>query len=467
MDWLTILAPVARLVDLHDCDRTPGTVWNTPPENRPGIESGIWLSVATELLEYLYSRDLEVNEAWVPLSGIFSSLATQHRISEPDVIFVASYLATPSRLTTLTRNKDTDELERHTTKKDTALIEWPRNTKARDRCRLTAAGNRAIQFSQSTNNWLYADNDAEKLLKAVEYGAFGDIPALAEKTVAQIRQFSKAITVLLERRDLEGLLEGFREHKDDYLAVLSGVQESVQAAHERFALAETIERFEIWEATHPNGFSAYTIIKALGDVLQAIERLSRRFQDLLSVLVSEKRNVIGSIPFDKVAVGLAFYPCADEIVKHCIAQLGPIFSEITMPSVVDFEGQLRRELADKPTMSPVFNNVAGEDIPSPLERFLTAYRSEIAATLNEGPLSLTDAVHRGWLELDELDTLPQLVGIYTTPEWLAIDSQTIEVSYVSGGLDMALPGGHRLAGDDILLRIGDIEPTLQGDTNGA
>lgn len=467
MDWPTLIAPMARLIDLHDCDHTPGAVWNTPPENRPGIESGTWLSIATGLLEHLHRRDLEANEAWVPLREVFHELAAEHGISEEDVLFVASYLATPSRLTTLIRNKDTDALERRITKKDTALIEWPRNTKARDRCRLTAAGNRAIQLSQSSHNWLYADNDAEKLLKAVEYGAFEDIPVLAEKTIAQIRQFSKDITVLLERRDLEDLVEDFRQHRDDYLAVLSGVQQSVQAAHERFSLAETIERFEIWETKSTNPLSAYSIINAFGDVLQAIERLSRRFQDLLSVLVSEKRAVIGSIPFDKVAVGLAFFPCSDDIVEHCLTQLGPTFSEITMPALSDFEGLLCTEVTDKPVMSPVFDNVADEELPSPLERFLAAYGEEIIAALMQGPISLSDAAQRGWLKLENIDTLPQLVGIYNTPEWLNIDPQTLEVTYEADCLDMTLPGGHRLVGDSLILRLNNSASSNEESIDGA
>ena len=461
MDWPTVLAPIARLIDLHDCDHTPGTVWHTPPECRPGQESGTWLSVATGLLEYLHARDLEANDAWIPLGGILDELSTLHGISEQDVLFVASYLATPTRLTTLARNEETDVLERRIIKKDTALIEWPRNTKARDRCRLTATGSRAIQLSQSDNNWLYADNDAEKLLKAVEYGAFGDIPALAEKTISQIRQFSKDITVLLERRDLEELQSDFRVRRDDYLAVLSGVQQSVQAAHERFSLTETIEQFEVWEAAHSSGFSAYTIVNAFGDVLQAIERLSRRFQDLLSVLVTEKRNVIGSIPFDKAAVGLAFYPCGGDIIEHCIAILGPTFSDITMPIISDFEGLLRSDEEDTPVISPEFDDVVDDDLPSPLERFLTTYGDEIIAALKKGPISLSDAAQRGWLEIDDLDTLPQLVGVYTTPEWLAKEIPRIEVSYVPNYLDMVLPGNHRLVGDDITLRSSDESSTKE------
>jgi hypothetical protein len=98
MDWPTVVAPVARLIDIHDCGHTPGALWNTPPERRPGTESGLWLSIATSLLEYLHEKDLEANEAWIPLRGIFDDLAKQHVISEQDVLFVASYLATPSRL---------------------------------------------------------------------------------------------------------------------------------------------------------------------------------------------------------------------------------------------------------------------------------------------------------------------------------------------------------------------------------
>ena len=98
MEWPALLAATARLLDLHDCDRAIGSSSYKPQEQRPGTGTGIWLDVATALMRYLYEKDLENNEAWVPIDGAVDELTNRHDISREDVLFVANYLSTPTRL---------------------------------------------------------------------------------------------------------------------------------------------------------------------------------------------------------------------------------------------------------------------------------------------------------------------------------------------------------------------------------
>jgi len=454
MDWPALLASTARLLDLHDCDRAAGASLYAPPEVRPGPANGLWLDVATQMLQYLYEKDLEANEAWISLTEIVDDLVSRHDIDEQDVLFVTNYLATSTRLVTLKEGVVSSTLDRLITKKETALIEWPRNTNARNRCRLTPSGSRSVQLSQAADKWLYADEDASKLIKAIEYGAFPDLPALAEGLIAQIRGFSKEITILLERKDLDELLDEFRQRKDEYLAVLKGVQGSVEKAYETFMLTDTLSRFDSWvDSTGNEDITSYTIVQSFRDILQAIERLSRKLQGLLSVLVSQKREIIGSVQFDKAAVGLAFYPCAENIVELCIRALGPWTTMIGAPAPSDFTGILSLPLEEESETTYVFEEEIADELPSPLQQFLDSYGGEISSALKKGPVSLTKAVENGWLMIDGIDVLPQLVGIYASPDWIEEEGAEIAVSLLPGALNVELPDGGRLRGDDVVLHL--------------
>ena len=50
MEWPVLLASTARLLDLHDSDRTVGGSIYSPDERRRGAGMGLWLDVGTRLL---------------------------------------------------------------------------------------------------------------------------------------------------------------------------------------------------------------------------------------------------------------------------------------------------------------------------------------------------------------------------------------------------------------------------------
>ena len=104
-----------------------------------------------------------------------------------------------------------------------------------------------------------------------------------------------------------------------------------------------------------------------------------------------------------------------------------------------------------------------DELPTPIERFLEAYRSEILDELRTGPVSLSDAVNKGWLQIDDVDLLPQLVGVYASPDWLDETNDDLAVSIAPGSLDMPLPDGGRLEGDDLVLHWLAADSTIKED----
>ena len=452
MDWPTLLASAARLLDLHDCDHAAGSSPNTPSEKRPGTGTGVWLDIGTNLLKFLYEKDLESNEAWISIEEVTEDLMIRHNLSKEDILFVANFLATPTKLVSIKEESEKDILERKITKQETALIEWPRNTNSRNRCRLTSTGMRSVQLSHAAEKWLYAGDDASKLSKAVEYGAYTDIPELADNLIIQIRNFSKEITVLLERRDLDELLSQFTVRRDDYLSIINTVQECVTSAKELFLTTKTQKHFENWLTSQRNeNFSPYLVLQSFVDVMQSIERLNRKFQSLISNLASKKREVIGLIRFDEAAVGLAFEPCSQEVIELCMEALGPQTTEIVTPMYSDFIGILSHQQEEKSQVSVVFDDVVVDAIPSPIEQFLNTYQAEILEELKKGPISLSSAISKGWLEIGDINLLPQLVGVYASPEWLEESEGDLAVSILPKKLDVQMPDGYALEGDELVL----------------
>jgi len=450
MDWRALLASTARLLDIHDCGHTPGTTPSAPDEQRAGLGTGMWLDVALQLLLFLHARDIESNGGWVRLDdGFLQEQMERHGLSEDDVLFVAKFLSTPTRLISLKEDGEGQV----TTKQDTALIEWPPNTRARDRCRITLAGTRAIQLSQAAEEWLYTANDAEKLFKAVQYGSFADIPVLGEQVILKIRSFSMEITELLERRNETEHWRAFSERREDYMAVITEIQAAVEKAGDLYDTKGIRERFNEWfEREAPDDFSPQAIPRTFQDILQAIERLSRHFQHLLSEMASQQREVVGLVRFDQAAIGLAFEPCSLELLKACVTALGPSKVDVFLPSANDFTGILRKEEEEHANTTRVFDDTAAEPpVPAPIDRFLEAYSDIIWTALRDGPLSLGDAVAKGWMELADIDALPQLVGVYTAPDWLDGGENHLAVSVDAGQLDVTLPDGSRLEGDDLVL----------------
>jgi hypothetical protein len=85
--------------------------------------------------------------------------------------------------------------------------------------------------------------------------------------------------------------------------------------------------------------------------------------------------------------------------------------------------------------------------------FLEAYKEEIIAELKKGPVLLSDANNICWLKVDDTDTLPQLVGLYTAPEWLGHETAIIGIAVSPNKLNVRLSDGVILEGDDLSLHL--------------
>lgn len=451
-DWLPFLTSAVRLVDLHDSGHTPHAQPVAPSEYRAGNGDGLWLDLALQLLEYVRERDAEVNESWVPLDEFWVHARTRHpSLLEQDIQFVVTTLSTPCTLTLLRDVAGADRPVPYATK-DTALLERPAH-KATDRCRLTQTGRLAIALSRAGQSWLYAHHDAEKIVSAIKYGEFELVPTHCAYVAQSIRNFGHEITRALERPGMDVLLKTFLEREQNYREAIGKVQAAVEAATDLLSVNETCQRLDDWLAAHrESDLSLYVLHRSLVRLMQSVERLGRHFADFIARVTSQNRETIGGVRFDKLAVYLAYYPPSFGILSACLKAVGPWTIATSCVGPEELVGSLNGELSLEPLQDMTFNDEVLTELPSCMERFLSAYRDQILTSLRAGPLSLQSAIDRGWLSLDGEAVLSQLVGVYAAPTWLS-EGDRLVVAFQSGTLKAALGDGRLLMGDDLVLAL--------------
>lgn len=460
MDWIELLSTTARLLDAHDSRHKPGLLAPIVNEDRPGLSDGLWLDIATQLLEYLNQQDQEVSDGWVPLDGFVADMQARHPaagLTKEDVYWVVNLLATPTRLTAASID-DKGVGSGTWITKATALVERPR-LKVADRCRLSMAGRRTLQVGKYARDWIFAPHDAAKLVTAIEYNNFS---ALIEQTTVlkqNIRGFSHELTSLQERLESDGLREAFLARQESYLDAINGVSTALSSALELFRTKEKQQRYQAWMEKEGDGAPLPQVIsQALFSIGQAVIQLRKRLHDLIPALQEDRRgNIVGTVNFDAAALSLAFNPPTDDALLSTLSLLGPWFMISGFPQPEALIGLLYVDKGEESRSSLIFQEgvpaVTGK-LPPLIERFLAAHAEEIVSLLRQGKtISLSEAIRRGWLTVGGEMALGQLVGVYSFPDWLGDSVGALRVSLVVDALHERLPDGSILLGDELVLSL--------------
>lgn len=474
-DWLSFLSAAFRLVDLHDTARGLGVAGGTLREERTGRGDGVWLDLAVRLLAYLDECDLESNEGWNPLGPFIKDMsARQPRLQAEDVQQVVAYLATPTEVRYL---KDEPTGPRIAATRDTALVERRALRGQPDLCRLTQRGRLAVGLAKVSHNWLYTHHDADKLMTAVQYGEFQDLPRQCATLGQAIRAFSHELTRVLEQPGRAELVAHFLDRGSQYLDSIRRVQTAVQNAREALGTAEVRARFGQWLDTQPDGqLDLGGLRRTLDELMQAVERLGWRFSAFLSQVTGARREVVGNIPFEKAALAFVFRPPDPRTLDALVEGLGAWLPALAFPGPEDMQGLLRAEVdSHQAAQARVFGAAAGAtQAPGPMDMFVEARRAEILAALAQGPVGLGQALARGWARVDGggeggpegATRLTELVGVYTAPSWLGPEGRTLRLTLRRGALEAHVDGRHWLAGDDIELSLDDTGEKAGEDGHG-
>lgn len=458
-DWIGFLSAAFRLVDLHDTNRSFGNAPGLVKEVRTGHADGRWLHLAVQLLTYLDECDLESNEGWNPVGPFQKSMAAgPHGLREEDVQQVIVYLSTPTAVYFLKEDSPVST-------KDTALIERRSMRGHVDMCRLTQRGRLALGLARLSHSWLYAHHDADKLVTAIQYGEFQDLPRQCSALGQSVRAFSHEITRIMEQPGKTEQIQHFLERGSQYLDSIRKVQGAVRNARELLATAEVGDRFEQWaELVGDQDLSLGMLRRSLDELMQSVERLSRRFSAFLHQVTEVRRKVVGTIPFEQAALAFVFHPPEAHTLDSLVGNLGPWLPALAFGAPEDMQGLLRAEMDSHQALgAKVFDDDTGaEGALTPMELFVAERRDEILAALALGPVRLGEAVERGWAVLDGQPRLTELVGVYGAPSWLGPEAEAIRLTLETGGLNARIEGRTWLAGDDIEMSLQQKDEALNG-----
>ncbi len=464
-DWISYLSAAFRLVDLHDSARSFGSTPTSLKEERTGRRDGVWLHLACHLLSYLDECDLETNEGWNPIGPFLKDILGRHSdLKEEDVQLVITYLSTPTEVYFLKDDPTRGQLRVASTK-DTALIERRSIRGQTDLCRLTQRGRLAITLAKASHNWLYTHHDADKLMTALQYGEFHDIPRQCASLGQSIRAFAHEITRIMEQPGQNEVIGHFLDRGNQYLDSIRKVQTAVQNARENLATADIRQRFDQWfDQNGDMELDLGAMRRTLDELMQSVERLSRRFSAFLHQVTDTQREVVGAIPFEKAALAFVFRPPSFAVMEMLSGNLGAWLPEMSFGAPEDMQGVLRAEVDRHQATQP---KVFGEDAGATHERtvmelFVQEYGEAILTALQAGPVRLGTALNLGWAKMGDHCHLTELVGVYSAPSWLGRGTEGIRLTLKPGGLDSRVDGRTWLAGDDIEMQLIQEQEKIDG-----
>lgn len=454
MDWEQLLSLTARLLDAHDSGHSPGATVPVPNEERQGRMDGLWLNIATELLEYLNDYESATNESWVPLDEFVVDMSQRHNISEDDVRWVVTLLSTPTRLTTINED-DVGTVTGIASTKATALVERPRY-KTVNKCRLTRQGRIAVKLSKGVQGMLYSQYDAQKILLALQYSDFAAALNQANAINQEIRGFSQELTRLLEQPVSQETRESYNKQKEAYLKAIQSVDLTAEQALALFDTTAVKEAFAEWAKEYgPSAPSEAAFREQLRGTVRSVQSLSGHMQNLIGELVSARREVVGNIDFTQVALRLVFNPPSMIDLMDTLTGLGPWTPVTTLPCASDLLGTQPPLNGFSPVEDLIFDeSLTSNLVPNLLVEFLKTHGAVIRKVLQaKQSFSLSKAISDGMFHIDGKSTLSELVGIYVCPDWLQMDEMMLRVGFKQDKLDMALPDGEHLLGDELILEV--------------
>lgn len=450
MDWIPLLATTLRLVDLHDSDRTYGSPPHYTREARTGNADGIYLDIAFSIIHRLKLQDQNVNQDYLSFSSILKAVREDRPDAvEVDVQYVLNVLRRPSELFYLTSVAGSSMKVCHSEKRETALIE---KTDYADEYRLSASGRLLLSLVNAARDVIYLRGDVYNLLHAIEGKDFPKALAFSDGIVAQLRNEILEIRSALERVGRTESVDKYLDRLDQYRKIVEDTLDIARQAEAGLEKAETLEAFEHWlrDPTSPD-ITFEFLCNQINRVRQVLLIFSRLLSELVSLSLQGTRSAVLPPSFIDAAAHFVCFPLTPEQDDFLLMQWGTTGLVTPLHSVLDGLGAVKLRVKAKPPVPLTFAEDRVEPV-SPLGkvRFLERYGQDIADALTKGPLSLSEAIERGWFWVDEKMMLGDLVGVFVVPSSIPVTGR-IMIS-VSPSLGMKSVGQDEFLFTDIEIR---------------
>lgn len=425
MDWIPLIAATVRLVDLHDSDRTAGdsaSRFNLYRETRPGNGDGLWLDVGLTIIEYLRERENEVTGGFVAGSELQEILIERVAgLSQEDVGFVLSALTVPAEICFVER-LDTGSRAINSTK-ETNLVERSRTANA---YRLSSTGRTAAGLASNVRDIAYIAGSAKNLLTAIKANDFWKITELSSSIIDVLRAFRQEIESRRESGRREEVQDFFIKRGDVIREQIEEAAQILLEANEFLSLASTRNDFLTWAAkmdelgkpSFGHGYAIEHLRRVAGQTLRLLESFTQLVEESIS-LASEPFQPIS---FIDLSTALASKPFQESLYIALIRSFGPTQYKQPMPCPFDFFGIIEPERTADAREEDT-DDEGTEDFGIRAIDFVAEHSAAIVAELRKGPLSLIDALQRGWIRMntDGTSDISTLIGTYCDPSMLGAD----------------------------------------------
>ena len=445
--WIVLLSATLRLVDLHDSSREKCPEYTrVSQESRTGHSDGYWLEIACQLLEYLLEEDHQTNGQFIPQSRCLNHLRVMiPELSTNDLNYVVNMLSTPSELFF---SRTAEKIRQTASTKQTALVE--KQSKI-GHVRLSQAGRQSVTLAHQVDDILYSEHDAAKIMSAIARSDFDRIPPLCDAILLSIRGLTREIRRIRENPALEGKLNSFRDNRKHYQSAVRNIQVTVFDCQKQFLRQDVRQRFDHWAQQQDGQWDWQVLNRPLIRILSALENLNRRLSDLLRDIAEGRIQSMGIVDFNKAALNLAWQSPDIELLSSVFQQIAPVDIAVSLPAPTDYQNLLDNQRADNSGTSLIYDD-GGDDMPESLKlkRFLRHHGQQMRERLQQGPLSLSEAIANGWHQFVDSaqtseDCLPQLINMFVDTEQL---QPGLVVAIEPQSLDITLPDGRRLHGDN-------------------
>lgn len=418
MKCLPLLRLSARLLDLHDAQREPGNSPVYTQEERTGWRDGHYLDLSSIVLEVLRRFAHQSGNEFIGFDALLISVReVRSQVDSEDLRYVLNVLARPTELWSIDRADGRADL---VSDKQTNLVE--RTYYAED-YRLTAAGRDAISVSSNISDFVYAEGDALKLLRAIESGDFDLVPSFCDALLDTIRFTSVELRQEIERGQIDQESEVFKVKMPRFREVIEKTSELLRQAEGRLKSWRMSDNDDLDDALVVD---MYNLEHQVLRVYQALESFGRDLAELTKIAAKRRTSAVTATDFLQVALNLVKRPPSERQLASLFRRFGPLSLNGIFPSPVDVRGKVRISLTKAEIAQRFEIAVGGPEAIDTRLRFLGEYGEVIRTRLACGPLPLSEAFERGWCVLDGTLELAELLGVYVAP-WELSEDEPVEL----------------------------------------
>lgn len=414
VDLSPLLKVSARLLDLHDSNRGPGSPTQYQLEERPGLKDGRYVAIAGEVLIALQESGKQFGDEYASLDFVVLQVRTAlDWTHEMDIEYVLNVLSRPTEL----RLQQADEDSTHVIgDKDTNLVEKAAHV---SEFRLSRLGRKALAMAADNLDLAYIEGDITKLLRALETGRLEQAMRFLDRLIDQLRTEQLELISVMERsaggRRVLGALF------DDIEAFEATMRRAAEMVHKAQAQISVLAKDE-----GPKNVDQNVPLGLVKDRVRELQRgivgYSRCLSELATMSLGASSTSVPPPAFAELALRMVVSPPSKIQSDFLLSQMGPVFPHVIQPTVTDWRHTIKSKVSKPVEMSNM--DLGKFDLP-PEDRFLEWMGRNQAAfnqALLQGELTMADAIKR-WATEDGTDgDFACVVAALTSPdEWLTVE----------------------------------------------